>query len=91
MTPIVIELCRKGDVLVTDCHAIAAAIERVGAASVACVVTTTSCFAPRTCDQVSSCDSRRHAYMLASLCGSTLVWRIAGMMLWGTSELRDAR
>jgi O-phospho-L-seryl-tRNASec:L-selenocysteinyl-tRNA synthase len=62
LTPVVIELRREGDTLATDVDAIRAAIERLGPESVACVATTTSCFAPRCCDQArralrSSCSS----------------------------------
>ena len=52
--PVVIELVRNGDELCTDVPAIEAAIERVGAAHVLCVATTTSCFAPRAPDDVVS-------------------------------------
>ena len=47
LTPVVIELLRQGDELVTDVEAIKAALERIGPGNVAAVVTTTSCFAPR--------------------------------------------
>eukprot|EP00775_Hariotina_reticulata_P012426 gene12426-12562_t len=47
LVPVVVELLRHGDELVTDVAGIAAAIEQLGTASVAAVVTTTSCFAPR--------------------------------------------
>lgn len=48
----VVELLRKGDELVTDVAAVRAAVERLGAGAVVAVVTTTSCFAPRACDDV---------------------------------------
>lgn len=47
LTPVVVELLRQGDELVTDVGAIKAALERLGSHNVAAVVTTTSCFAPR--------------------------------------------
>lgn len=60
--PIVIELVRRGDEMVTDVAAIAAAIERYGAASIVAVMSTTSCFAPRACDDVVG---------IAQLCSAT--------------------
>ncbi len=45
-TPIVVENVLEGDELRTDVEGVRAAIERVGAASVLCVLSTTSCFAP---------------------------------------------
>jgi O-phospho-L-seryl-tRNASec:L-selenocysteinyl-tRNA synthase len=47
LVPVVIGLLQQGDELVTDVAGIHAAVERLGAANVAAVVTTTSCFAPR--------------------------------------------
>jgi hypothetical protein len=47
LVPVVIKLLRRGDELVTDVGAITAAVQRLGPGSVAAVVTTTSCFAPR--------------------------------------------
>ena len=41
-----------GDELRTDVAAIAANIKRLGPERVACVVTTTSCFAPRGADSI---------------------------------------
>ena len=52
LAPVVIELRRDGDQLVTDLDAIAAALARLGPRAVAAVVTTTSCFAPRASDDV---------------------------------------
>ena len=48
----VVPLKRDGDFFVTDVPAIEAAIEKVGADNVACVLSTTSCFAPRLPDKV---------------------------------------
>ena len=72
--PVIIELQRRGDELVTDVGAIAAAVERLGADAIVAVMTTTSCFAPRACDDVVSvaklCDASKiphvinHAYGL---------------------------
>jgi len=47
LEPVVVELLSQGDELVTDVEGIRAAVMRLGADSVAAVVTTTSCFAPR--------------------------------------------
>lgn len=42
----------QGDAVVTDVEGVRAAVERCGAEHVLCVVTTTSCFAPRVPDKV---------------------------------------
>lgn len=42
----------EGDELRTDVAAIAAHVERLGPENVACIITTTSCFAPRGADCV---------------------------------------
>lgn len=47
LVPVVVELRREGDALVTDVDAIERAILAVGAENIAAVVSTTSCFAPR--------------------------------------------
>jgi O-phospho-L-seryl-tRNASec:L-selenocysteinyl-tRNA synthase len=47
LTPLVVPLLAHGDQVVTDVVGIQAAVEGVGPANVAAVVTTTSCFAPR--------------------------------------------
>jgi len=52
LEPVVIELVRVGDELQTDVDGIRAAINRLGASAVACVFTTTSCFAPRAPDSL---------------------------------------
>jgi len=52
LKPIVIQPLIDGDELVTNLHEINAAIERVSAAKVLCVFSTTSCFAPRNPDKV---------------------------------------
>lgn len=52
LLPVVIEPKQQGDALVTDCDAMEAAVQQLGGTNVACIVTTTSCFAPRNCDDV---------------------------------------
>ena len=52
LTPIVIENCLEGDELRTDLEALKEAIELHGAESIVCVMTTTSCFAPRVPDRL---------------------------------------
>lgn len=52
LTPIIIDQKMHGDVVVTDLDAIRDAVIKYGAASIACVLTTTSCFAPRECDSI---------------------------------------
>ncbi|CAM9549629.1 unnamed protein product [Ectocarpus fasciculatus] len=51
-TPIVVENIIQGDAVVTDVDGVRAAVESCGAENVLCVVTTTSCFAPRLPDKV---------------------------------------
>lgn len=41
----------EGDELRTDIEAMRAAIDRLGAENIACIMTTTSCFAPRVPDR----------------------------------------
>lgn len=50
--PIIVENTLEGDELRSNVGAIEAAIEQLGPASVLCVATTTSCFAPRAPDRV---------------------------------------
>lgn len=52
LEPLVVENVLEGDELRTDVEAVRDAVARVGAANVAAVLTTTSCFAPRGCDRV---------------------------------------
>lgn len=56
--PVVIELRRDGDQLVTDVAAIEAAVQRLGPEAVVAVVTTTSCFAPRCADLLRGMKTR---------------------------------
>ncbi|CAM9264137.1 unnamed protein product, partial [Choristocarpus tenellus] len=50
--PVVVENIVEGDAVVTDVEGVKAAIARCGADDVLCVVTTSSCFAPRMPDKV---------------------------------------
>merc|ERR1719193_315827 len=53
LQPVVVQLKREGDQLTTDLAGIEAAIDRVGGPEeVLCVLTTTSCFAPRAPDDL---------------------------------------
>ncbi|KAL3154047.1 hypothetical protein ABBQ32_013593 [Trebouxia sp. C0010 RCD-2024] len=52
LEPIVIQNLLLGDQLSTDMEAIVAQVEKLGAANIVCVVSTTSCFAPRGADKV---------------------------------------
>ncbi len=52
LTPVPIANVREGDELRTDVAAIGEAIERLGNDAVLCVLTTTSCFAPRAVDRL---------------------------------------
>lgn len=49
--PVVIENVLEGDELRTDVREVEEQIQRLGPDSVACVLTTTSCFAPRAYDK----------------------------------------
>ena len=51
LTPVVIENVLEGDELRTDVQAIEQHMDRLGADSVLCVLTTNSCFAPRAPDR----------------------------------------
>ncbi len=72
-TPIVIENKRDGDMLRTDLAAIESAIDRVGADSVLCVLSTSSCFAPRVPDRVEDiaalCKARGVAHVINNAYG----------------------
>ncbi|GAB0099230.1 O-phosphoseryl-tRNA(Sec) selenium transferase [Sergentomyia squamirostris] len=52
LTPLIIDTKRKGDLLVTNLHKFREAIKSHGAGKVACIMSTTSCFAPRSCDDI---------------------------------------
>lgn len=54
LIPVVIEPVLCGDELQTDLPALEAKLEELGPENVTCIVTTTSCFAPRACDDVRS-------------------------------------
>ena len=62
LEPVVIQNLLHGDQLITDMDAIVAQIEQLGADRIVCVVSTTSCFAPRGADKVVE---------IAKLCSST--------------------
>lgn len=49
--PVVIENCMEGDELRTNLTAIIEKIEELGPGNILCVMTTTSCFAPRVPDR----------------------------------------
>ena len=51
LQPVVIENVMEGDELRTDVRAIEMHLKRLGPENVVCVLTTTSCFAPRGCDR----------------------------------------
>ena len=52
LEPIIIEnILNEGDFLSTDVQSIKNTIERIGSQHIACVLTTTSCFAPRVPDR----------------------------------------
>lgn len=50
--PVVIEMRLEGEQLVTDLDELARQVALLGAPAVACILTTTSCFAPRAADDV---------------------------------------
>ena len=67
LEPIVIQNLLLGDQLSTDMDAIVAQIELLGADNIVCVVSTTSCFAPRGADKVVE---------IAKLCSSSGIGHI---------------
>lgn len=52
--PIIVEPRVEGSQLVTDVSKLEGKIDELGAESILCVLTTTSCFAPRACDSIES-------------------------------------
>lgn len=72
LVPVVVPLVLQGDQLETDVEGVRRQIEELGAQQIACVVTTTSCFAPRACDDVRCCNEQhkvshaREPYRLAT-------------------------
>ncbi|KAI3436767.1 hypothetical protein D9Q98_006179 [Chlorella vulgaris] len=50
--PVVVPMRLEGDELVTDVEALQQQVARLGAEAIACILTTTSCFAPRAADDV---------------------------------------
>ena len=74
LMPEVVELRRStpgADELGTDVEAVAAAVRRLGAETIACVTTTTSCFAPRACDDVRPPCLQPPSLRLSYLCDVT--------------------
>jgi len=55
LEPVVLDNKLEGDELRTDIEAMRSAIERLGAENIVCVMTTTSCFAPRVPDRLCCC------------------------------------
>merc|ERR1719204_415951 len=51
-TPVIIELKRVNDELQTDLHALRNAVQELGPENIACIFSTTSCFAPRAHDSL---------------------------------------
>eukprot|EP00752_Nemacystus_decipiens_P001780 g1720.t1 len=72
-TPVVVENLIEGDAVVTDVEGVRAAVERCGADNVLCVVTTTSCFAPRMPDKVDAiarvCDAKGVGHVINNAYG----------------------
>ena len=52
--PLIVQPILNGDELVTDTDRIEAIVKETDPEQIACVMTTTSCFAPRACDDVES-------------------------------------
>ncbi|GLV31937.1 Sec synthetase [Carabus blaptoides fortunei] len=52
--PIIIDTVIVGDQLVTDTDAIQHSVQELGADNIVCILTTTSCFAPRACDSLDT-------------------------------------
>lgn len=52
--PIIIDTVLEGDQLITNTDAIKVKLQELGAEKVVCILTTTSCFAPRACDILDS-------------------------------------
>uniref|UniRef100_A0A1B0CW45 O-phosphoseryl-tRNA(Sec) selenium transferase n=1 Tax=Lutzomyia longipalpis TaxID=7200 RepID=A0A1B0CW45_LUTLO len=50
--PLIIDTIRRGDLLCTDVEAFRREIESLGANNILCIMSTTSCFAPRGCDDI---------------------------------------
>lgn len=52
LTPIIIDTIRVGDELCTNIKEFEQQIENLGADKIVCIISTTSCFAPRACDNL---------------------------------------
>lgn len=76
----------QGDAVVTDVGSIRDAVERCGADNVLCVVTTTSCFAPRLPDKVAykKPDTMLFvAYVVVAWWpGSLVAWWLGDLVAW---------
>ena len=75
-TPVIIENKLEGDELRTDLTAIKQKIEELGAESIICVYTTTSCFAPRVPDRLASITARLLQFLLI------LIWHSGRIFDW---------
>lgn len=62
--PLVIELQHKGDELITNAAEIQNTISTIGADKIACVITTTSCFAPRVPDDIPTVAKICHTHSI---------------------------
>jgi O-phospho-L-seryl-tRNASec:L-selenocysteinyl-tRNA synthase len=71
--PIIVQPILNGDELVTDTGKIEAIVKQTDPELIACVMTTTSCFAPRACDDVESvaviCKSHNIAHVINNAYG----------------------
>ncbi|KAL8583987.1 hypothetical protein ACOMHN_048594 [Nucella lapillus] len=71
--PVVIENCLEGDELSTDLEALTSKIEELGPDNILCVMTTTSCFAPRIPDKLEEvgtiCKSRDIPHLINNAYG----------------------
>lgn len=50
--PLILDTVKNGNFLSTNLEEIKKMIEKFGAKNIACIITTTSCFAPRNCDDI---------------------------------------
>lgn len=73
LEPVVIEMQIVGDELKTDMQRLESQMAALGE-SVACVLTTTSCFAPRACDSVDSIAALCTQYNIPHLVNNAYGW-----------------
>lgn len=52
MTPVIIDTIQEGGKLTTDMEGIKENIKQLGAENITCIISTSSCFAPRSCDKI---------------------------------------